>query len=190
MTFKIGPIVFTTRDEWERMVESSDEEMYEALANCMAENNTLRRLLRNQQSAGAELAREDHQLVGEPVMVNRSKAVGSWWETDIVNYLKREGFPSIEWVRQRGVKDLGDVHIRHAGRLIVVEAKREKLITLSTYVDEANRECENAEGFVGVAWHHRPRRGSPADAYVTMAGSSLVKLVKALGGEGTDREHT
>lgn len=40
------------------MVESCDEEMYEALVNCMAENNTLRRLLRNQQSAGAELARE------------------------------------------------------------------------------------------------------------------------------------
>ena len=58
MSWSVGPVVVVTRQEWERMVESCDEEMYEALVNCMAENNTLRRLLRNQQSAGAELARE------------------------------------------------------------------------------------------------------------------------------------
>jgi hypothetical protein len=109
--------------------------------------------------------------------MSKSKQKGTSWETAIVRYLEEQGISASRKVLA-GSNDQGDIDMPLG---IVVEAKNERAMTLSSYVDEANIEARNTkEGWIGVAWHHRKGKSSPGDAYVTMDGASFVKLVKEL----------
>jgi Holliday junction resolvase len=110
--------------------------------------------------------------------MNRSRDKGTAWESSIVNYLQQHGWPNAERRARRGNHDAGDV-AGVAG--VCIEAKAEKRIALAEYVTETETERVNANAALGVAWIKRPRKGSPADAYVVMTGAQFVELIKAAG---------
>ena len=106
-------------------------------------------------------------------MANPSKKKGTAWETALVEYLKLSGFPYAERRALCGTSDRGDV----AGIPgVVLEAKAEKTIALSTYMDEVATEKQNANAQVGAAVIKRRNRG-PGDSYVVMPLSQFVDLI-------------
>lgn len=80
-------------------------------------------------------------------MANPSKRKGSQWETDIVKGVRGLGHRA-ERIPNTGRLDESDVHIeimdKHGNRReLIVEAKAEKTIRLSAYVQEAMVERDN-----------------------------------------------
>jgi hypothetical protein len=108
--------------------------------------------------------------------MSASRSKGTAWETRIVRYLVDEGFPAVERRALAGATDKGDV----SGLPVVVEAKNCKTTALAAWVDEATVEARNAGVPVGVVWHHRRGKASPADGFVTMSGSAFVELLHDL----------
>ncbi len=107
-----------------------------------------------------------------------ARGKGTRWETAIVDYLRSNGVPHAERRARNGAKDRGDI----AGMPgVVVEAKNATRTELAAWVDEAESERANDGADLGVVWHHRRGKGSPADAYVTMTGAALVRLLTAAG---------
>lgn len=110
--------------------------------------------------------------------MNRSKVKGTSWETAIVRYLVEQGWPHVERRTLAGVHDRGDI----AGIPgVAIEAKNCKTMTLGAWIDEAETERTNAHADIGVVWHHRRGKSSPADGFVTMSGSMFVALLRFAG---------
>lgn len=105
--------------------------------------------------------------------MSASKAKGTRWESAIVTYLTEAGFPGVERRTLAGVQDRGDI----AGLPMVIEAKNCRTTTLAAWVDEADTEARNAGVTVGVVWHHRRSKASPADGFVTMSGRGFVTML-------------
>jgi Holliday junction resolvase len=110
-------------------------------------------------------------------MVNPSRKKGTKEETDIVNWLNDIGIRARR-VALSGALDKGDIELLDFP--VIIEAKNEKKMTLSEYVDEANREGDNAGGKIGIAWHKRRGKVSPGQHYVTMEGNQLVRLLRLI----------
>jgi hypothetical protein len=105
--------------------------------------------------------------------MNRSKRLGTSFETDCVTFLKANGYPDAERRALEGQNDRGDI----AGTPYVFECKNLKSIDLATGLTELSREITNA----GVRWGFlltKRRNRSTRDAYVTMPFSQLVELLK------------
>lgn len=80
-------------------------------------------------------------------MANPSKRKGTQWETDIVNGSRKAGHRA-ERIPNTGRLDESDVYIEIRGkdgrrRELIVEAKAERSIRLSAYVEEALAERDN-----------------------------------------------
>lgn len=111
-------------------------------------------------------------------MSNASKGKGTAWETSIKNWLAGFGYKARRIVLH-GSADIGDLEIEGFPWL-VIEAKNCAKMELAKWVDEATKEAENADAEVGVVWHHRPRKGSPGEAYITMSGDHFFRLLRRL----------
>lgn len=110
--------------------------------------------------------------------MSAARAKGTAWESAIVDFLTRHGFPHAERRALNGALDKGDI----AGIPgVVIEAKNCKTITLGAFVDEANRERDNAAACIGVAWVKRRGKASAADGYVVMDGPTFLTLLHASG---------
>lgn len=110
-------------------------------------------------------------------MANPSKAKGTSWETLVTNALNELGIRA----RRRtlsGPADKGDIELLDLP--VTIEAKNCKTMKLSEWVDSARGEAINAGVPIGVVWHHRPRKASPADAYVTMDGLTFMYLLSCI----------
>ena len=107
-----------------------------------------------------------------------ARAAGRKWENDIAAALREHSWPHAERRVLAGARDRGDIT---GVPRVVIEAKNERKITLSSYVDEANAEAENDNADIGVAWVKRRGRASAADGYVVMDGSTFMELLKAAG---------
>jgi hypothetical protein len=110
-------------------------------------------------------------------MVNKSKAKGTAAETAIANCLTEENIPAHRNALS-GSADIGDISVWDGE--ITIEVKNEKRMALSEYVDEANKEKDNAKSWLGVAWHKRRGCTDPRRWYVTMDGESFIKIIKEL----------
>jgi hypothetical protein len=111
-------------------------------------------------------------------MTRAGKQRGTRWETAIVDYLRTVGAPHAERRAKNGAKDRGDV----AGVVgVVIEAKSAARTELAAWIDEAEVERRHDGAVIGLVWHHRRGKASPADGYVTMTGSTLVGLLRAAG---------
>jgi hypothetical protein len=111
--------------------------------------------------------------------VSSAKQRGTRWESAIVGYLRDEGWPYADRVPLSGNRDRGDVTLGPGSP--VIEAKHARAVDLAGGVDEAETERVNAAAAVGVVWHHRRGKGSPADGYVTMTGATFVRLLRQAG---------
>jgi Holliday junction resolvase len=118
-------------------------------------------------------------------VTNRNKAKGTSWETEIVNTLQAAGCNSARRVVQAGAADVGDVHVGAIlCPLVAIEAKNEKALTFSSYVDEANREADNAGAlFGGVAWVKRRGKASALDGYVVMDGRTFLDWLRVVSAQ-------
>ena len=118
-------------------------------------------------------------------MTNRNKAKGTAWETEIVTVLREDGIDTARRVVQAGAADVGDVHVGAIlSPLLAIEAKNEKSLSFSSYVDEANREADNAGAlFGGVAWVKRRGKASARDGYVVMDGTTFIQWLHAIATE-------
>ena len=118
-------------------------------------------------------------------MTNKSKAIGTEWETRLVEYL-RPRMGVAERLTIAGVNDQGDLWFPHGGHYYVVEAKAEKKIDLSAYVTEAEREAFHFAKARGIPEHlvHPmaivKRRNYPVGkAYVVHTLDSYIREVKS-----------
>jgi Holliday junction resolvase len=111
-------------------------------------------------------------------VTNRSRDKGTRFESAVVEYLQQSGWPHAERRARRGTRDAGDV-AGVAG--VCIEVKAEKRIALSEYANETLVEQANAGAAVGAAWIKRPRKSSPADAYVLLTGGQFVQLLRDAG---------
>lgn len=110
--------------------------------------------------------------------MSRAKQKGTAAESAVVRYLREQGWDAVERRTLCGVKDRGDV----AGLPgIVLEIKDHAAMSLAGWVDEAQVEKINDDARIGIVWHKRRGRGSPADWYVTMTGAGLVLLLQEGG---------
>ena len=76
-------------------------------------------------------------------MTNKSKQLGTSWETALVKWFRSKG-----WIADRltlaGKEDEGDLYVEDRfGIGFVIEAKNERRMNLSAYVQEAEVEAEN-----------------------------------------------
>lgn len=118
-------------------------------------------------------------------MTSRSKAKGSTAERQVVDYLRATGWPHAERRLAGATKDRGDI----AGVVgVCIEVKSQAELRLSTWVDEALAEQANDRADIGLVWHKRRGKGSPADWYVTITGAQLVQLLAAAGYAPTPRQ--
>ena len=117
--------------------------------------------------------------------MSRQRQKGTRWENAIVEYLRERGWPHAERRALNGINDKGDV----AGVIgVVIEAKDCKTHELAAWLDEANKERDNAGADLGVAWFHRRGKASARDGYVLMDGDTFTWLLKSAG-YGTHEEN-
>lgn len=110
--------------------------------------------------------------------MSRSKAKGTRWESAIVDFLQSNGVLYAERRALTGTQDRGDI----AGIPgVVIEGKNAAEMKLAAWVDEAETERVNAKAHIALVWHHRRGKASPGDGYVTMTGSTLIRLLVAAG---------
>lgn len=111
-------------------------------------------------------------------MTRAGKQRGTRWETAIVDYLRTVGAPHAERRAKNGAKDRGDLTGVPG---LVVEAKSAARTELAAWVDEAEVERRNDNADIGLVWHKRRGKASPADGYVTMTGATAAKLLGLAG---------
>lgn len=116
-------------------------------------------------------------------MANPSKNKGTAWETEIVRYLKEQGFPNVERRTLSGAHDRGDI----AGIPgLVIEAKDRQKIELAGFLAEAHKEAmadalASRVPSLGVPWIKRRGKRSAADGYVLLDGADFVELLLKAG---------
>ena len=106
----------------------------------------------------------------------RPKDIGTRAETAVVNYL-RPVFPTVERRTLAGASDRGDI----AGIPgVVIEVKDCARADLAGWVKEALAEARHDGESIGVVWHKKRGKSSPADWYVTMDGATFTVILTEL----------
>jgi Holliday junction resolvase len=107
-------------------------------------------------------------------MTNKPKAKGTKWETDVVNYLRDQGFVAVERRVLSGSKDKGDI----AGiPNTVLECKGADKYTLGPWLKEAAKEAENA-GVTRYAVIAKQRQKPTAEGFAIMPLWLFTELIR------------
>ncbi len=112
-----------------------------------------------------------------------ARSAGSRAERAVADYLARElEDDRIDRRVKNGAKDRGDIGgVRTpTGARVVLEVKDTTVLSVGTWVAEAEVERGNDDAAVGLVVHKRRGKGDPADWYVT---GTLRDLVALLTGE-------
>lgn len=112
--------------------------------------------------------------------MNRSKQIGTAWETDIVRALKLAGWPHCERRTLSGANDRGDINVHPK---VVIEAKNHGTLNLAAWIHEAEVERGNAGAEVGVVWCKRRGKAKAEEGYVVMTGEQFMQLLREAGYE-------
>ena len=110
--------------------------------------------------------------------MSKARAKGTKLETDVVNYLKQNGWPSAERHAQHGHKDVGDINI---GPGVVIECKAEARFDLAGWIAELEHEMFNADTDDGVVVVKRRGSADPGEFYALMTFGMWCKLAKEAG---------
>ncbi len=110
--------------------------------------------------------------------MSRQRAKGTAWESEIVRFLRANGWPHAERRALGGSNDRGDI----AGVIgVTIEAKNVAAFS-PAWVDEAERERKADGAWLGVVWHKRRGKTSAADGMVTMTGDAFLNLLAEVEG--------
>jgi len=103
--------------------------------------------------------------------MSKARAKGTSYESEIVAYLRENGFPDAK--RNELNSPLGDI-----GNVpIVVECKNHKEMTLSTWMNQAEVSGGKANKFFAV--FHKRRGKNASKSYVTMSLDQFIELLWA-----------
>lgn len=110
---------------------------------------------------------------------NPNKAKGTRWESDVVRFLRENGFPEARRVSPEGRQDSGDIHVLD----FVAQAKawRDVAGGVREGVEGARRQRDVAGLDYGVAIVKRPRK-STGDGYVVLTLDEFARLLRAYYG--------
>ena len=111
-------------------------------------------------------------------MANRSKIIGTRFETLIARYLQTAGFPHAERRALQGALDKGD--IGGCGPL-VYECKAAKRHELSSWIEETVSETRNAGADYGILVVKRQGVGTGEGQYAIMRMEEMARLLKQAG---------
>lgn len=108
-----------------------------------------------------------------------AKQAGARFERLISDHLAANLDDRIDRRVLGGAKDRGDIGgVRLPdGRRVVIECKDVAKMNLSGWVREAHQEAKNDGAAVGVVVHKRRGKANPAEQYVTMTLSDLIRLI-------------
>ena len=110
--------------------------------------------------------------------MSAERAKGTAWESAIVDFLTRHGFPHAERRALNGINDKGDI----AGIPgVVVEVKNHASLNLAGWVDEALAEQGNDGADYGIVVHKRRGKGSAGDWYATCTVAQMARLLRQAG---------
>lgn len=109
-------------------------------------------------------------------MTNRSKNIGTEWESRNVKYAHSKGFLEAQRVALAGSLDRGDIRLCPS---VVLECKATRAFALSTAVKEADREAVNAGARWGVACIKRPNY-PVAKGYIVMTNDVFYDILNEL----------
>lgn len=109
--------------------------------------------------------------------MSKARKKGTAAESAVLTYLQEQGFPEAYRMVLSGALDKGDIG---GLRDVTIEVKNHAAMDLAGWLDEAQREAENAETAFGVVWHKRRGKGHPADWYVTMTGKEFMMMLRAI----------
>jgi Holliday junction resolvase len=104
--------------------------------------------------------------------MSKSRAKGTDFENDVVEYLRGNGFPKAK--RLPFASPLGDIK----GTPIVLEAKNQKTMKLPEWLTQAAKSGAKA-GFIPAVVHKRARK-NVSKSYVTMELDEFTKLLQAV----------
>ena len=105
--------------------------------------------------------------------MSKARQKGTAFETLIVNYLKKKGYPHAERRAMTGAQDKGDISF---DRRFVLECKDHKTLNLSGWLKEALTESLNAGAEFPVVVAKRRGYGDPGDQYVVMDLRTFIDL--------------
>ena len=110
--------------------------------------------------------------------MSKARAKGTKLETDVVAYMKANGWPHAERHAQHGHKDVGDINI---GPGVVIECKAEARFDLAGWIAELEHEMFNADTDDGVVVVKRKMTTDPGEFYALMTFGMWCKLAKEAG---------
>lgn len=106
-----------------------------------------------------------------------AKQAGTRFESQVAEYLGSRLEGSVERRRLCGANDKGDLSgVAAHGMQVAVECKDHAKMELAAWVEEAERERENARADLGVVVHKRRGCADPARQYVTMTLGTFAAL--------------
>jgi hypothetical protein len=111
-------------------------------------------------------------------VANRSKIIGTRFETLIARYLQTAGFPHAERRALQGALDKGD--IGGCGPL-VFECKAAKRHELSSWIEETVSETRNANADYGILVVKRNGHNTGEEQYAVMRLEDMVRLLHKAG---------
>jgi len=114
-------------------------------------------------------------------MSNPNKAKGTRFESDVVDFLRKEGLTDARRVVQTGRLDSGDIHV--GGWALQAKAWKSLTDALREGVDGAMRQHAVAGLPWGAAVIKRPRK-NVKEAYVVLPLKHFARLLKGLAAAG------
>lgn len=109
-------------------------------------------------------------------MTNVNAARGKRWEKAVLDFLRALfGRHRVIRPHQEGFVDVGDLHLDP----FALQLKDEARITLSSYVDDAEKQAKAAEMPFGAAVVKRRKLGT-GRAYVVMSLDTFTRLIERL----------
>jgi hypothetical protein len=110
--------------------------------------------------------------------MNRSRTIGTRWESAIVDHLRDNGVPHAERRALNGANDRGDI----AGLIgVVVEAKAEQKLRPAGWIAELLDEMANDKAHVGFVWAKRVGRTHPENGYILTTPAVMLRLLTEAG---------
>ena len=109
-----------------------------------------------------------------------AKQAGSKWEKDVAEYLDSRLSGMIERRVRNGSKDRGDISgVQVFGDRVVIECKDYGgKYEVSTWLTEADVECENDNAAIGVVAAKRRGKGNAGDGVVMMTLDAFTWLLE------------
>jgi hypothetical protein len=111
-------------------------------------------------------------------MTNRSKAIGTNAENQVVAYLNANGYPYVERRTLAGSRDRGDI----AGIPgVVIEVKAAKRLELGAWLRELDTEIAQDHADTGCLWVKQHGKSSAADWFIVTRPSIQLALWNKAG---------